>query len=1028
MNSLTKVFLIIPLIANTLFAQVISQPTEVTTLLPVVLNYNVSGSLIKKVTINVTIKAEYANLSIYANNNLILDNIDIPEKGEQNLNAIVKFAAEGNTQLTFKSRNNNVTINNISFTDFSGVELTSFSDISEKAGLDRVKSIKYGGPGIADVDQDGDYDFVVVNHNAETNKLYWNNGDGTVKRHDQNLSRWYMQDLHGVSFGDYDNDGDLDIIQTKGGGNGKAPSLPDFYRNDNGKLTLVTLDANITVCARGRGARWSDMDMDGDLDLVLINAKGIQGETPQHNFYRNNGNGTFDTVRVAGIEDADAQRCVVTDINGDNIDDFVMYDPTNTIWIGNGDFTFTNISSQLPQGFENIDKMMGATDIDIDNDGDFDLYFARGNAFGVGEKPSLGFCPVHMQMDIKIRNAGSFELSLEADEHIGFHEYDYSGRNGFKGNEFPVLLGKNKTAHYFELGGKMDITQEMAKGFPKDISENGIYFGHLGGDKWQSAVVINGDIFWNVGFSLSGVKNATPKFTPLNRNPADILLRNDGGKFTDVSKEWNIAQCGNHSGVASGDFNNDGLTDLYLYRWGFLTSNPSDYMMLNTSSGFEKYTAHSAVDTIDSGHSDMGQTFDFDLDGDVDMLNGSDDKGMWYLYENKLKTNANYALVKVGYAPVSNVDAISAEVIVKTATKEYRRRVGSSGEVFSQSVMNIVHFGLGNEDAIEQITVRWRDGETVVFKNKKANQIFDTDNVDPVSIAINEVSDIRSGGFIKLEALIEPINANKEIEWFSSDESVLKVDQTGKVTTVGKHGKSAAITAKCKANGLSAMANVNIVKWHSIAVNKIELNADKSLIYTGKELALAANIVPKYADNPNLNWSSSDESIATVDENGMVTGIKAGEVTITATSAENNKISGTYTLKVETYKEPGVFIENGEELLTKEFVIGDSIELTINYCAGSGNKVVAKDMGGVMVWFRQIDNRWMASGNYDNPVDKTAVGKESGTMKTTIHIGDELIPTSELPEGYVYYILVSMASSNGETYTKEFFPLKLVKK
>ena len=100
------------------------------------------------------------------------------------------------------------------------------------------------------------------------------------------------------------------------------------------------------------------------------------------------------------------------------------------------------------------------------------------------------------------------------------------------------------------------------------------------------------------------------------------------------------------------------------------------------------------------------------------------------------------------------ITAISAEVIVKTATKEYRRRVGSSGEVFSQSVMNIVHFGLGNEDAIEQITVRWRDGETVVFKNKKANQIFDTDNVDPVSIAINEVSDIRSGGFIKLEALI----------------------------------------------------------------------------------------------------------------------------------------------------------------------------------------------------------------------------------------------------------------------------------
>ena len=96
-------------------------------------------------------------------------------------------------------------------------------------------------------------------------------------------------------------------------------------------------------------------------------------------------------IHVEGIENADAQRSLVTDLNGDNIDDIVLYDPTNTIWLGNGDFTFTDASSKLPKGFVGTDKMMGATDIDIDNDGDFDLYFARGDAFSVGNKPSFDF-------------------------------------------------------------------------------------------------------------------------------------------------------------------------------------------------------------------------------------------------------------------------------------------------------------------------------------------------------------------------------------------------------------------------------------------------------------------------------------------------------------------------------------------------------------------------------------------------------------------------------------------------------------
>ena len=133
----------------------------------------------------------------------------------------------------------------------------------------------------------------------------------------------------------------------------------------------------------------------GDLDLVLINARGLADESPQHTFYRNRGDGTFEPIRVANIDDADAQRALVTDVNHDGIDDFILYDPTNTLWLGNGDFTFTQATDWFPEGFSLLDNMMGATDIDIDNDGDFDLYFARGNAFGVITSYSIHYTKLY---------------------------------------------------------------------------------------------------------------------------------------------------------------------------------------------------------------------------------------------------------------------------------------------------------------------------------------------------------------------------------------------------------------------------------------------------------------------------------------------------------------------------------------------------------------------------------------------------------------------------------------------------------
>ncbi|MFC3122211.1 CRTAC1 family protein [Agaribacter flavus] len=697
------------------------------------IDYTVDGSLLKRMTIDLSVDKHYGSLSLYANDKLLVNNIDIPRSGRQKLNVLVPFDETGNQKLRFAGRSNNITINEVTFEDVSGLSLPTFEDISQSLGFETEITYKYGGPAVADYDQDGDYDFALNNHNHVPTQIVTNNTDSLDIRYMFSSPR----DLHGSSFGDYDRDGDLDLLVALGGGSGTNPTSYELFRNDDNEFVNVSNEAGINVPTRGRSPRWVDIDLDGDLDIALFNAQRPNYDGPIQVFYENVGGGKFENRSIKGLEDAYAERTLVTDINQDGKDDFLIFSPA-AVWINKGNWEFEDASSiWLPEHIQGQESIINAANLDVNNDGLVDLYFARGKTHYQLSRKSIDFNPNNQKLDIRDDGeTGSTLIEFEADGSIELNDMELVYRLYDGG--WAIFLGENKDRKVVNAKGFqprqrpeemktaerfLNISPDMAKGWPDKREQNGMYIGYLGNGKWKAEWVRKQNVFWTISFSLIGVKSVEHDWQPNYRNEKDVLLLNKGGYFVDASDDWNIPPGGDHWGVTHGDLNNDGYEDIFLYRYGFLKQRIADLVLINTGENrFEITTQHGAYHTDDPGHGDMGQAFDFDQDGRLDMLNGSEEEGRWHLYKNTTKNDNNYILVDVNYSPKDKVDPYSASVKVTTNKgRVYQKRIGSAGESFSQSLLNKVHFGLGKETGVKSALIEWRNGETLELTDLQVN-------------------------------------------------------------------------------------------------------------------------------------------------------------------------------------------------------------------------------------------------------------------------------------------------------------------
>lgn len=186
----------------------------------------------------------------------------------------------------------------------------------------------------------------------------------------------------------------------------------------------------------------------------------------------------------------------------------------------------------------------------------------------------------------------------------------------------------------------------------------------------------------------------------------------------------------------------------------------------------------------------------------------------------------------------------------------------------------------------------------------------------------------------QLNAIIAPENANdKTIFWNSWDQKIVKVDQNGNVTAVGVGEVTVSITPEKTPpynSGLTiAYCDITVLPEEVVA-KEIILDTNESTLLMGQTLQLTATVLPEDATDKTEVWSSSDDDIATVDEEGLVHAISIGEAVITATCGDVNTTcvvtvtndsgiegivaDGEYPIDVYNLQGIGIRISNANDL------------------------------------------------------------------------------------------------------------------
>ncbi len=372
----------------------------------------------------------------------------------------------------------------------------TFTDVSHEAGIVNNRAVSLDmaiGQAWGDYDNDGWVDLYVTDP-AGKNTLYHNEGDGTFS-----LSAFQDQVAlpnaysAGATFVDYDNDGWKDLFVANWG-------VDNLFHNEGGtRFVDVTYHAGIIDTGNSKTASWGDFDKDGFLDLYIAN---------------------WSCYPKCGRP-----------MDGD----------TDHLYHNNGDGTFTNVTDWLNGGANGAGFVASFTD--FDNDGDLDIYLVNdefinpvGNKLWRNDGPGCkGWCFKQIAAEAGA-NSTLFGMGLAVGDYNndGFMDFYYS-------NVGPMELLQNQGDGTFK-----DVASEAGVQTPESIGWGSVFIDY-NNDGWRDLYLAVADTTDHKGIAAN----------KLFKNNAD-------GTFT-------LVACGNDSsdvrpslGVAYADYNHDGWVDLVV--------------------------------------------------------------------------------------------------------------------------------------------------------------------------------------------------------------------------------------------------------------------------------------------------------------------------------------------------------------------------------------------------------------------------------------------------------------------------------
>ena len=234
---------------------------------------------------------------------------------------------------------------------------------------------------------------------------------------------------------------------------------------------------------------------------------------------------------------------------------------------------------------------------------------------------------------------------------------------------------------------------------------------------------------------------------------------------------------------------------------------------------------------------------------------------------------------------VAYVDSVKGCSIVKKINGDKWVQEGLN---VSDENLSKLDFKISNNKAY--VAINPTASKKLLIKSRQLEKLNTGQIVGVSGITLNKTAlNLTIGASESLVATISPSNAtNKDVEWTSSNTNVATVDTTGKVT--GVSAGSATITVKTKDGAKIATCNVT-VKNSVIPVTGVTLNKTALSLVTGTSESLVATISPSNATNKDVEWTSSNTNVATVDTTGKVTGVSAGSATITVKTKDGSKVA-----------------------------------------------------------------------------------------------------------------------------------------